>query len=148
MTSAAALPAREVASLRVRLAAMIYEGVLLTAILLLATALFVAVFGDSRMYPQRAALQLYLVSIAGGYFTWNWSAGRRTLPMRTWRLYLADRTGAPPGVPTALVRYLAAVIGILACGIGLAWVLVDPERQFLHDRVAGTRLLRHPPASG
>jgi uncharacterized RDD family membrane protein YckC len=30
--------------------------------------------------------------------------------------------------------------------VGLLWALVDRDRQFLHDRLAGTRLVAVPPA--
>jgi uncharacterized RDD family membrane protein YckC len=138
------LPGLEVAPLRVRLIAITYEALLLAAILLIATAAFVAIFGDSRTQPLRAVLQLYLLSVAGCYCVWNWTGGRRTLPMRTWRLYLTDRRGTTPGVKVGFVRYLVAVLGVLALGAGIVWAFMDPERQFLHDRIAGTRLMRAP----
>lgn len=135
-------PQIALASLRVRLCALVYEALLIAAVLLVATAAFVAVFGDSRAQPLRTVLQLYLLAVAGGYCIWNWTGGRRTLPMRTWRLHLIDRRGAAPDVTTGLIRYLVAVLGTLALGAGIAWALLDAERQFLHDRVAGTRLMR------
>ena len=128
--------------MRVRLAAMVYEAVLLAALLLAATALFMGVGGDSSRPPMRTALQLYLMTLAGTYFVWSWTGGRRTLPMRTWRMRLVDRHGGPVGLRTALVRYVCALLGIGACAVGLVWSIVDPERQFLHDRIAGTRLVR------
>jgi len=120
---------------------MTYEAVLLAAILLAGTGLFVAVAGDARAQPQKAILQLYLVAIAGGYFVACWSAGRQTLPMRTWRLTLADRAGTPLAPRQALARYILACAGIACGGVGVLWAFVDPERLFLHDRLAGTRIL-------
>ena len=132
----------ELAGLRVRLASMAYEALLLIALLLPATAVFVAVFGDSRLPPWRTALQLYLLASAGIYLIWSWTGGRRTLAMRTWKIRLASRDGGTVGLRTAVVRYLIAVLGIAAFGAGVLWSVVDPERQFLHDRLAGTRLVR------
>jgi uncharacterized RDD family membrane protein YckC len=134
------------ASLSVRLLALLYEAVLLGALLLLATAAFVAIAGESTGQPRRLLLQGYLIAVAGLYFVWSWTGGRRTLPMRTWRLRLLDARGATPSVRSAIVRYLAALIGIPLGGVGLAWALVDRDHQFLHDRLAGTRLVRDPPA--
>jgi len=34
-----------------------------------------------------------------------------------------------------------ALISLGVCGLGFAWALVDKDRQFLHDRLAGTRLV-------
>jgi uncharacterized RDD family membrane protein YckC len=81
--------------------------------------------------------------------------------MKTWRLALVDASGAPVSPRRALVRYAAAWIGpalavavyalLAPHGLGaLAWpvlalnwlaAFVDPDRRFLHDRVAGTRLV-------
>jgi uncharacterized RDD family membrane protein YckC len=134
----------KVAGLRARLAAMVYEALLLAALLFVATALFIALFGDSRRSPQQGFLQLYLFLVAGSYFVWSWTAGRRTLPMRTWRIWLVERSGRPVRLRIALARYLAAVAGIALGGVGVAWAIVDPEGQFLHDRLAGTRLIVDP----
>ena len=128
------------AGLRTRILSMIYEGVLLTGLLTVATGCFIAVFGDSREQPMHAAFQLYLLLIAGIYLVWSWTGERRTLPMRTWRIRLVDVGGHCPDVRRAIARYLVAVLGIAAGGVGLLWALVDPEHQFLHDRIAGTRL--------
>ena len=131
----------KLAALRIRLLAMIYEGVLLAALLLAATALFLIVAGDSSHPPLRTLLQAYLLSVAGMYLVWSWTGGRRTLAMRTWRIRLVDRHGGAPGLRTALVRYVWALLGIGACALGLIWSIFDAERQFLHDRIAGTRLV-------
>jgi uncharacterized RDD family membrane protein YckC len=132
----------KLAGLPIRFLAMVYEAVLLAALLLVATALFLAVAGDSSRPPLRIALQLYLVLIAGIYLVWSWTGGRRTLAMRTWRIRLVNRDGGVPSLRTALVRYVCAVAGIAACAAGLLWPVIDPEHQFLHDRIAGTRLVR------
>ena len=121
---------------------MIYEAVLLAALLVAATALFVAVAGDSTATVMRTALRMYLVLIAGIYLVWSWTGGRRTLAMQTWRIRLVDREGKIPDLRTATVRYVVALLGIAAFALGLFWAVLDRERQFLHDRIAGTRLIR------
>lgn len=133
------------ASLRVRLAALVYEALLLAALMIVATAAFVAVAGDSRAQPLRALLQVYLLAVTAMYFVWSWSAGRRTLAMRTWRLRLVDAHGNPPSPRTALVRWLVAAVGLPFGALPFWWALFDRDRLFLHDRVAGTRLVRDPP---
>jgi uncharacterized RDD family membrane protein YckC len=104
---------------------------------------------------------LALFAVGAAYFTWCWSGGRRTLPMKTWKLRLASADGSLLHPKRALGRYLACWIGpalaiaayalLAPLGLGaLAWpvaalnwlaAVVDPERQFLHDRIAGTRLV-------
>jgi uncharacterized RDD family membrane protein YckC len=41
----------------------------------------------------------------------------------------------------AVHRYVLAVLGLVALGLGFAWALVDRDRQFLHDRLAGTAIV-------
>lgn len=142
--TSAAPPARAV-RIRVRLLAMVYEVLILAAVLFVATGMFTLAFGDSRQQPLHLILQVYLLSVAGCYFVASWTGGRRTLPMRTWRLHLEDPTGAPPDVRRALVRYVAAVVGLGLGGIAILWALFDRDRQFLHDRIAGTRIVADTP---
>ena len=41
---------------------------------------------------------------------------------------------------TAMLRFLLALF-LVPTGISIVWALFDRERQFLHDRLAGTRLV-------
>jgi uncharacterized RDD family membrane protein YckC len=84
--------------------------------------------------------QVYLLFVAGTYFIWQWQRGQ-TLPMKTWRMRLVTSSGNAVSFWQAVARYLFAVLGLLIAGLGFFWALVDPERQFLHDRLAGTRLV-------
>ena len=133
------------ASMSVRLLSLLYETVLVAALLLVATAVFVLLLGDSAAQPQRLLLQFFLVIVTGIYFVWSWTGGRRTLPMRTWRLQLLDAQDRSPNVRSALTRYLVALVTLPLGGLPLLWALVDSERRFLHDRLAGTHIVREPP---
>ena len=124
-----------------RLASALYDSLLLAALLLIATFPFLALFGDSTHGWRRDALQAWVLLVAGAYFVWFWSRGGQTLAMKTWRIRLVRRDGQPVEAPRAAHRYLLAVLGFFALGLGFAWALVDRERQFLHDRLAGTALI-------
>jgi uncharacterized RDD family membrane protein YckC len=153
-----------------RLASLLYEALLLVAMVLVASfalAPFVSPHSATSQQLVVPSLAGRVVSFAGVvalgacYFGWSWSSGRRTLPMKTWKLALRTATGRPLASRHALARYAAACIApaaALACylalaplGLGaLAWpllalnwlaALVDRDRQFLHDRIAGTRLV-------
>jgi uncharacterized RDD family membrane protein YckC len=112
--------------------------------------------------PERVALFFLTFTIVAAYCVWFWSNGRRTLPMKTWRLRLATVEGGVVTPKTALLRYLACWIGpVLALAAYLAlqrvglganaawlvafnflWAFVDRDRAFLHDRIAGTRIVQ------
>ena len=115
---------------------MLYETLLLAALLFVATALFMALAGPQRTAELRTALQIYLVAFAAGYFVWSWTGGRRTLAMRTWRLRLVDRNDRPPELAAALLRFVVAAATLPLGLLALWWALLD------RDRIAGTRLVR------
>ncbi len=125
-----------------RLAALFYEALLLLAVLWLAGLLFSLIGLELRLPHPRLAYQLYLVLVAGGYFVWQWVRGGQTLPMKTWRLRLVARDGGSLTWRQAWLRYLAALVGLAVLGLGFVWALFDRDRLFLHDRIAGTRLVR------
>ena len=124
-----------------RLACMLYDGLLLFAVGFGATwVFFFASGGRGSEGWARLLLQLYLVAVFAAYFLWCWLRGGQTLAMKTWRIRLIapahDRV--PPRA--ALLRFALALI-VVPTGIGLGWALFDRERQFLHDRLAGTYLI-------
>ncbi len=157
-------------TLRRRLLCMLYEGVLLFGVLMAASAVYIVArplllqFGLDRPYVDQA----WMFAVLGFYFVWFWQRNGQTLAMQTWRIRLENAAGQPPRWPQALLRFVLAwlwlppaaavghalgltrgpFVGVLAAGLliwmSLAWL--DPRRQFLHDRLAGTRLtdLRPP----
>ena len=134
--------ARRAPALGRRLASAVYDLLLNVALVLVGTFPFLAVFGDSTHGWRRHLLQAWVLALVGAYYAWFWTRGGQTLPMKTWhiRLVRAD-DGGPVGVGRALHRYALAVLGLVAAGLGFAWAIVDRDRQFLHDRLAGTALV-------
>lgn len=124
-----------------RLASLIYESFLLAAILFVASYLFLAIARDAQAGLLHAVFQLYLLLISALYFCFCWVRGGQTLAMKAWRLKLVTGDGHPLRVGRALTRFAWAVPSTLT-GLGLLWALFDEHRQFLHDRLAGTRIIR------
>jgi len=127
-----------------RLASGVYELLILAALAMVATFPFLAVFGDSTQGWRRHVLQVWLLVVAGAYFAWFWTRGGQTLPMKTWRIRLVRADGAGVGLWRAIHRYVIAALGLFSLGLGFWWALVDRDRQFLHDRLAGTALVDVP----
>jgi uncharacterized RDD family membrane protein YckC len=136
------LAAPRPASLVRRLASGLYDLLLNVALAMLATFPFVLAFGDSTEGWRRHLLQAWIVFVIGLYYVGFWTRGGQTLPMKTWRIRLvrAD-TGGPVSPARAAHRYALAVLGLAAAGVGFAWALVDRDRRFLHDRLAGTEIV-------
>ena len=135
-----------VAGIARRFGSLAYEALLLAAVLFICTwvFLFFAQALDSAL--QRPLLQIWLLGITGAYFVYCWSRSGQTLPMKTWRIHLTAAGGGQVTVQLAVKRYLLVLLSLGLCGLGFAWALIDRERQFLHDRIAGTRLTVKPNA--
>lgn len=135
----------EIASRRRRLGSLIYEALVILALMLFLFLLPVAVFsGVSHLIPAPGLLWFYLFLLLGVYFVWCWVKAGQTLAMKTWRLWLVDAGTSRPLRPLqAVVRY---GMGWLCwpTGLALLWSFIDPDGQFLHDRIAGTRILYEP----
>jgi uncharacterized RDD family membrane protein YckC len=135
----------QLAGLLVRFASLLYEALLLAAILFGAAFAFLLVAPNPMPPEWRPALQCFLLVIAALYFTYCWTRTGQTLPMKTWRLRLVRRDGGPMSQRDAAFRFVFATCSLLAAGAGFLWPVCDPDRQFLHDRLAGTRIVRVPP---
>lgn len=142
---------------------MVYESTLLFGVLFIAAWLFSTLLQQRHALYLRHALESWLFVILGVYFIWFWRHGGQTLAMKTWRIRLLHKDGNPVTVGQALLRFLLSWLWCLP-GLALAWSLhaqgwmlvtiplakvvvwaaltfTDPQRQFLHDRLAGTRLV-------
>jgi len=79
--------------------------------------------------------------VLGAYFLWYWHHGGQTLAMQTWKIQLSTLSGEQPSLARLVLRYVLAWPSLLYFGAGVLWALFDRDRQFLHDRLAGTRLV-------
>jgi uncharacterized RDD family membrane protein YckC len=118
-------------------------------------------------FNNRYALQAYVFLLLALYFTWFWTKGQ-TLAMKTWLIRVVDRQGRALTRPKALLRYMwswiwflpplavggyfqlpGGELAVILVGWIAVWALLarfHPQRQFLHDALAGTRLVHHKPA--
>lgn len=131
-----------------RLVAMLYDAVLLFAILALAVALLVIPYAELLGSPfpnedpiHRFVLQAYLLLVSGVFFTFFWINGGQTLGMRAWRLRVLRDDGEPLSWRDAWLRFVTAILSLVPFGLGFLWILIDPERLAWHDRLSRTRLV-------
>jgi uncharacterized RDD family membrane protein YckC len=132
--------------IRRRLASMLYEALLLLGVL---AALFMLPhlalgLGAGVVLPSPLLL-LHVFVTLGAYFLWYWHRHGQTLAMQTWKLQLRSATGETPSWRQLTLRYALAWPSVLFYGAGLIWAPFDRDRQFLHDRLAGTRIIFAPP---
>jgi uncharacterized RDD family membrane protein YckC len=123
-----------------RLACMLYESLVVFAVLLIGFLLPQIVLNAFGVVVSGKLLWLHTLALLMIYFVWFWLNGGQTLPMKTWRLVLIGDDGRRLRPLQAVLRYLLAWPSVLLCGIGIFWAFFDKDRQFLHDRIAGTRI--------
>jgi uncharacterized RDD family membrane protein YckC len=145
-----------------RMACWVYEGILMFGVVFIFGYLFGTLTQTRHALENRHALQAFLFLIFGIYFVWLWSRGQ-TLAMKTWNICIVDKAGRVISQRRALLRYglswlwLLPPLGAVApfslpagevVVVVLGWVAVwavmsrfHPEQQFLHDAMAGTRLV-------
>ncbi len=123
-----------------RLLAMLYDGLVLCAVLMVAGAAWVALHRAAAP-PGDWAFRAYLVAVCALFYAGFWTRGE-TLGLRAWKLRLEGPDGRPPGWGRALLRFAAALLSWLPAGLGFLWVLVDRDRLAWHDRLSKTHLVR------
>lgn len=162
MTSDASQPVLTAPGLWPRMACWLYEGVLLFGVLFAGSYAFSLLTQTQHALRNRSSQQAFLFLLLGLYFVWCWRRGQ-TLAMKTWHIKLVDRLGQPVTTARAALRYLVCWVWLLPpilgawlgqlrpvamFGLLFAWAAIwalasrlHPERQFLHDAWAGTRLV-------
>ncbi|KWE75022.1 hypothetical protein WL77_05905 [Burkholderia ubonensis] len=149
-----------------RLAALLYESVLLFGIVFFAGLAFALATQQRNGLVHHNLLAAWIALVVGAYFVWFWTHGGQTLPMKTWRLKIESASGRPLSAGHALVRYalgwlwflpplaLHPLLGLsvpVTLALAGAWIAVwagaarlHPDRQFPHDRLARTRVVALP----
>lgn len=166
LSESTAPPAGGTPSIPRRLAAWLYEGVLLFGIVMLVGLAFSILTDMRHALVHRQGLIAVLFFSLAAYFVWFWTHGGQTLAMKAWRIRVVDRHGRPLRYGRAFLRYAYSYIWLLpplaafsthhvtlgplfvVLGGWIAfWALLSrfhPQRQFLHDALAGTRLIDAP----
>ena len=142
-------PLPQPAGLLRRLGAIVYDGLLLAGLLMLASALWLPITGGEavqRGTPLFLLFQLYLLAVCFAFFVWFWTHGGQTLGMRTWRLRVSQPGGEPITLTQAVKRFAFALLSWLPAGLGFLWSLLDRERRAWHDIASGTVLVHEPKA--
>ncbi|RLA25159.1 MAG: RDD family protein [Gammaproteobacteria bacterium] len=131
-------------SLRRRFGAILYDSLLVLALLFLATLPFIGMRSGESVEPATTLHQLTLLFVVYVFFVGFWSGYGRTLGMQSWRLRIETADGAKPSYAAASLRFFAAILSWLPVGLGFWWQLWDADRLTWHDRISGTRLRYYP----
>ncbi|TAN68933.1 MAG: RDD family protein [Methylobacter sp.] len=123
-----------------RLAAILYDLLLLIAVLFVATALLLPLNAGEAFTAQQFFFPLYLLLVSFLFYAWFWTHGGQTLGLRAWKIKLLTLEGKPISWKQALLRFMAAILSWGFCGLGFLWILVDENQRSWHDRLSKTEL--------
>ena len=135
-----------------RLGAMLYDGLLLIGVLMVATALFLPLTGGEAVVSGRNPVlewvyRAALLALVVGFFGVFWTLRGQTLGMASWRLRVEREDGSLLGWSDTVRRLGWALVALLPLGLGFLWILFDPERRAWHDRLSRTRVVLVPKGS-
>jgi len=129
-----------------RAAALIYDSLLLAALLMMFTgaALFFT-HGRALLYENVGPwVYLYragLAAVIGAYYLINWMRSGQTLGMRAWHLRVVSDLGRPVTLKAALLRFVCGILAWTPAAAGVLWLYLDPDRLAIHDRLSRTRMV-------
>lgn len=133
-----------------RLAALLYDTMLVGGLLIMAIVPVILVLGilfgweqiDTAGLRRNPFYIAYLLCVPLLFFVCFWKLAGQTLGMRTWRIRIVDELGEKISWRAAVLRYFAAILSWAMLGLGYWWILIDPEKRAWHDRLSGTRLIQ------
>ena len=139
---------RNAPSLLRHLTAMLYDSLLVVALVFVVNALALGVVvtvsdGEQKVVGPTLGQILFILSIVGFYSTF-WLTSGQTLGMQAWRIRLVTFDGGRPSLWQAIRRCVGALISIACLGIGYWWRLFDRNKRYWHDYLSGTELVLLP----
>lgn len=156
----------ETPTIQRRLVSLVYDFVLLAAVSLFGLSIYVLLLRSLGPDFHAIGRPLMFIAVTALYLIHSWTGSGHTLAMKTWRIKIVKVGSATVPVKAALVRYIAGwgwvlpgLVAIKLLGLPpklwalpiavnvVLWgltALLDRDRQFLHDRLAGTRLIALP----
>ena len=121
---------------------MLYDAMVIVALMMLATA-FVLIFRVENLTAGKDPLYTFcLLAVWFVYLAWCWQHGGMTLGMRAWRVKLVTDDGGTFGWARSACRFGVSLLSGLLLGAGFIWSLFDRGHRSWHDRLSHSRLVR------
>ena len=123
-----------------RLAAILYDSLLIISMWLITTLLLVAFINDGTAL-QGPLFQFGLYFEACLFYSYFWRLRGQTLGMQAWKIKLVSPSLQTLSWQECFARLFFALVSVSMLGLGFIWMLFDPNRLTWHDRASGTRVV-------
>jgi uncharacterized RDD family membrane protein YckC len=123
-----------------RLAAIVYDSFLLLALWFFATLVLLPFNGGQAFNSTQLFYPLYLLAVSFSFYGWFWTHGGQTLGLKAWKIKVQTLNQQSVTWKQAAIRFLAAILSWLVCGLGFFWVLWDKNGYAWHDYLSKTSL--------
>ena len=132
-----------------RLAAMIYDSLIVFALIILAefvmTGIYVATNGEPPGGNIPASIHYSVMFIiCFFYYTHSWLRGGQTIGMKSWRIKLVSEYKPQMRISQCMLRTGVGFFSILVVGLGYWWALFDKRQRSWHDMESMTRIIYMP----
>lgn len=124
---------------------MVYDLLLLIAVLFFATLIVLPLNHAEAFDPNHPLFTVYLIAVGCVFYSWFWTHGGQTLGMRAWKIRLVTTDGQPLGWTQSLLRCVFALLSWGLAGGGFLYILLNKKRLALHDIASNTRMVWHDP---
>lgn len=132
------------ASALVRLAAFLYDALLMLAIWFVVGGVAVAINSGESLGHNNPFMPSVMFIVWVGFNLYFWRRGGQTLGMRSWRLRLLSTTGKPLTLTQCMLRLVMAVPAFVCFYIGYLWMYIDKKGLTWHDKYSETRVIQEP----
>ncbi|WP_347257293.1 RDD family protein [Methylocaldum sp.] len=124
-----------------RLAALVYDMVVLVAVLFAATVLLLPLHHGEAFQPNHGLYSAYLLTVSFAFVGWFWTHGGQTLGMRSWKIRLCTTADTSISWGQASIRFFCGLISFGCLGLGYLWVLFDSQGRSWHDLASRSKIV-------
>ena len=122
-----------------RLAAILYDALLITALWMMTGGLLM--FINNNQIIESPLLPLLLPVLIFVFFTKFWMGNGQALGMQTWKIKLVSIDESPVSLKQSAIRLIGAAVSWACLGLGYWWAIFDKDRLAWHDRWSDTKLV-------
>ena len=128
-----------------RVLALVYDSLLIGAIVLVLSLLLVFVNGG---YPESGSfvsfIQFFILVFAGpNFYSYFWLANKgQTTGMQAWKIQLVTIDETELNIKKTLLRCLISTISFACLGMGYLWILYDKDNLSWSDILTKTKVIK------